>query len=164
MKVLFGYGVIILVVGYMLSILFHERNCMDTIEYEERKLHQIRKDINTIHRCITGLATAGESVACWQKEDRVVYHKERRKVDSLLFKLQRTRLEQTGLVQIDTLRQLLLEKEKQLMQIAELYTRKDEADSLIMHHLSVVDHQLSIPTTVIRRKKGIAGLLGQMIY
>ena len=67
MKVLFGYGVIILVVGYMLSILFHERNCMDTIEYEERKLHQIRKDINTIHRCITGLATAGESVACWQK-------------------------------------------------------------------------------------------------
>ena len=47
------------------------------------------------------------------------------------------------------------------MQIAELYTRKDEADSLIMHHLSVVDHQLSIPTTVIRRKKGIAGLLGR---
>lgn len=41
-KLLFGYGVIILVVGYMLSVLFHERNRMDTIEYEERKLHQIR--------------------------------------------------------------------------------------------------------------------------
>lgn len=145
----------------MLSVLFHERNRMDTIEYEERKLHQIRKDINTIHRYITGLATAGESVACWQEEDRVVYHKERRKVDSLLSKLQRTRLEQTGLVQIDTLRQLLLEKEKQLMQIAELYMRKDEADSLIMHHLSVVGHQLSTPKTVVRRKKGIAGLLGR---
>lgn len=161
LKVLFGYGIIVLIIIYMLSVLFHERNRMDTIEYEERKLHQIRKDINTIHRYITGLATAGESVACWQEEDRVVYHKERRKVDSLLSKLQRTRLEQTGLVQIDTLRQLLLEKEKQLMQIAELYMRKDEADSLIMHHLSVVGHQLSTPKTVVRRKKGIAGLLGR---
>lgn len=158
-KMFFGYGVIILVISYMVFVLLHERNHMDTIEQEERNLHQIRKEINTIHRYITGLATTGESVAYWQEEDGVAYRKKRQEVDSLLIEQQRMHLEQMWEVQIDTLRQLLLEKEKQLMQIAELYMRKDEADSLIMHHLSVVGHQLSIPKTVIRRKKGIAGLL-----
>lgn len=76
-KMFFGYGVIILVISYMVFVLLHERNHMDTIEQEERNLHQIRKEINTIHRYITGLATTGESVAYWQEEDGVAYRKKR---------------------------------------------------------------------------------------
>lgn len=160
-KIFFGYGVIILVIGYMFFVLFHERNRMNTIEQKEQELHHVRKEINTIHRYITGLATSAESVACWQEEDCVAYHEKREEVDHLLLKLTETRLEQTELVQIDTLRNLLREKENQLMQIAELYIRKDRVDSLIMRRLSVIAYQVINPRTVTRRKKGIAGLLGK---
>lgn len=159
-KILFGYGVITLVIGYMVFILVQEHRRMESLEREERELHQVRKEISTIHRFITRLAMAGEYVANWCGEDSTVYRRKREKVDSLLLEVREAHLEQVRPAQIDTLRQLLREKENQLMRIAGLYARRKTADSLLLYHLPEVVRQSVRPQTVTRRKKGLAGAFG----
>lgn len=61
-KILLGYLLLVAVISSMTAILLHERKRMHEIEAETTEIRKIRKDINTVHRRITELATHGESV------------------------------------------------------------------------------------------------------
>ena len=83
-KVLLGYIIVLTLVGCMSFILFYERSQVHNIENEYSEIVRIRHHIHTAHQDITELATLGESVMIWEREDYREYHNRRLLVDSLL--------------------------------------------------------------------------------
>ncbi|MBO8479147.1 MAG: response regulator [Bacteroidetes bacterium] len=149
------------VIGSMTAILLFDRARIREIEEESAEIRSVRRDINTVHRRITELATLGESVMAWDTTEYHLYHEKRMSVDTLLADLKQNC---TGFVlpeQVDTLRMLLSDKEHHLYRIMKAFHRQEIADSLIAEQLPKVTSQATRTRTEIRRKKGIAGWFGK---
>ena len=160
-KILFGYVILMAVIGSMTAILLFDRARIREIEEESAEIRSVRRDINTVHRRITELATLGESVMAWDTTEYHLYHEKRMSVDTLLADLKQNC---TGFVlpeQVDTLRMLLSDKEHHLYRIMKAFHRQEIADSLIAEQLPKVTLQATRTRTVIRKKKGIAGWFGK---
>ena len=152
-KILFGYMMLMAVIISMAAILFHEHARLRKIEADTYEIRQARRDISEIHRNITVLASLGESVIAWEDEDYHAYQTRRLRVDSLLQMLQTNHSYIFGLSQIDTLQQLLADKETHLHQIMQVFHRQDKADSLLVNHLPEAARQATQTRTVVQRKK-----------
>jgi len=156
-RILLGYIILIAVIGTMAAIMFHERNRVQNIESEITEIQEANRTINTAHRHITVLATLGESAITWDEEDYRKYQVRRLRIDSLLQILQRDYEEFVPTRQIDTLRLLLINKEKHLHQAMQLF---QQHDSLLSEQLPALARQTRSFRTVTRKKKGLAGLFG----
>ena len=98
----------------------------------------------------------------WQEQaDYESYHEDRLDVDILLQDLQRSHGDFVLSDQIDTLRNLLEDKETHLLHIMEAYHRQEIADSLLLHRLPVETERVTSPRTITQKKKGIAGFFGK---
>ena len=159
MKIFIGYFLLMVIIGSMVAIILHERNRVQKIEVESISIFQTQHNINTAHRYVTALVTYGESVLVWDNEDTLAYRKRRVQTDSMLQAL-RVQCEEFILpIQIDSLRTLLAAKEAHLFQIMEASRKQRQTDSLLFNQkLIVITHTAT--KTVIRKKKGIAGLFG----
>lgn len=122
-KILFGYIILIVVIGSMAATMFHERNRVHRIEEEITEIRGVNQTINAAHRHITVLATLGESAITWDDEDYQKYQLRRQKVDSLLQILQREYGEFISFNQIDTFRILLANKEEYLFHTMKIHQR-----------------------------------------
>lgn len=156
-RILLGYIILIAVIGGMAAIMFHERNRVDKIEEEMIEIREANQTINAAHRHITVLATLGESAITWDEEDYKRYRLRRQKVDSLLLSLQGNYKEFTPSEPIDTLRFLLVNKEKHLFNTMQAFQRQD---SLLQEQEPAIVEQAKGVHSVTRRKKGIAGFFG----
>lgn len=159
-KIFFGYTMLMAVIISMAAILLHERHRIKEIETEMTEIRRIRREIHTVHRHITELATRGESVIAWEDADYEEYHAHRLKTDSLLQAMKPLCKEYVRPQQIDTLCILLKEKEAHLLHIMEAFERQDEADSLLVNHLPEVAERATRVRTVRQKKKGVAGFFG----
>lgn len=101
-KILFGYIILMIVIGCMAAILIYERRRMREIKAETANINLVRRGINTAHRRITGLATLGEGVVNWNKADYLYYRNRRLQADSILNSLKRHCREYVRPEQIDT--------------------------------------------------------------
>ena len=137
-RILFGYIILMAVIGSMAAILVHERGRMREIELESVEIRKIRQDISTAHLYITGLAISGESVIDWHRTDCSHYRIQRLCTDSLLQALKFHCAAYVHPVQIDTLRSLLASKEEHLRHIMSVFERQEEADSLLVNLLPEV--------------------------
>lgn len=160
-KILFGYILLMIIIGCMAAVLFHERHRIREIEEDANAIRLVRREINNIHRHITDLALSGESVMAWEQADYESYHEDRLNVDALLQNLQRSHGDFVLSEQIDTLRYLLEDKEVHLLNIMEAYRRQEIADSLLLHRLPVETERVTNPRTITQKRKGIAGLFGK---
>lgn len=156
-RILIGYIILIVVIGSMAAIMFHERNRVDKIEEEMIEIREANQTINAAHRHITVLASLGESAITWDEEDYKKYQLRRQKVDSLLLSLQENYKEFTPSEPIDTLRLLLENKEKHLFNSMQAFQRQD---SLLQEQEPVIIEQTKGFRSVTRKKKGIAGFFG----
>lgn len=161
LKILFGYFIILIVIGSVVSIILHEKQQLLVIEADSAGNRNIRHDIHRTYRNITELATLGESVISWEDADYWAYNRKRLSTDSLLQKLRLLCREFIRPEQVDTLRSLLASKEQHLFHIMQIFHKQEKADSLLMHRLPVVARQLAHSREITRKKKGIAGLLGK---
>lgn len=160
-KILFGYVVLIAVISSMAATLLHERDRFREIEGETVKIRSVHLDINKVHRCITGLAIRGESIEAWEEVDYQDYRRYRLLTDSLLQTLKPYCRKYIRPGQIDTLRNLLTEKETHLRHIMQSLNRRDERDSLLATQLPKVARRATRVRTIRQKKKGIAGLFGK---
>ena len=160
-KILFGYVVLVAVIGSMAATLLHERKRLREIEAETVKIRSVRLDINKAHSRITGLAIRGESVVAWEEADYRDYRRHRLLTDSLLQTLKPHCQEYVHPGQIDTLRHLLAEKETHLLRIMQNLDHRDERDSLLATQLPEVAKRATRVRTIRQKKKGIAGLFGK---
>lgn len=160
-KILFGYVILVAVIGSMAAILLHERSRVRGIEAESMEIRRIRRDIHTAHRHITELATQGESVVAWGEADYKEYHANRQRTDSLLQTLKPHCREYVRPNQIDTLRHLLVEKETHLLRIMQNIKYRKEREDMLANRLPEVARRATRVRTVEQKKKGIAGLFGK---
>lgn len=159
-KILLGYLLLVAVISSMTAILLHERKRMHEIEAETTEVRKIRKDINTVHRRITELATHGESVITWNETDFRKYRNRRLSVDSLLQVMKQYVGDFVHTEQIDTLCNLLEEKENHLLHIMETVAIQRKTDSLLVNHLPEVARRATRVRIVTQKKSGIAGFFG----
>lgn len=160
-KILLGYILLIVIIGCMVAVLFHERDRVRKIEEETNAIRQVRLDINSIHNHIVDLAMYGESVIAWEQNDYQSYRRDRLYVDTLLQELRHNHREFIKFEQIDTLCELFKKKEEHLLQIMQAYHLQKEADSLLINRLPVIANQITTPRTIVQKKKGIAGWFGK---
>ncbi|WP_455674413.1 ATP-binding protein [Phocaeicola sp.] len=160
LKILFGYFIILIVIGNVVFIIVQGKQRLYEIETDAADNRNIRYDINTVHRFITELATFGESVINWEDIDYQTYHEKRLCIDSLLQKLRQQCSDFILPEQIDTLRSVLTDKEQHLFHIMQTLHKQEKADSLLMHCLPIVAKQVVNHHEITRKKKGIAGWLG----
>ena len=160
-KILLNYTTLIVIIGFMVAIVLHERKRVAEIEQESITISQTQSNISTTHRHITVLATFGESVMTWTEEDCELYSIRRLKADSLLKILREQCKEFVHPKQVDSLRILLLNKEEHLLRMKEIFRQQKQIDSLlVVNQYSFTASQASGPRTVTRKKKGIAGFFG----
>ena len=155
-KVLFGYILLVAVIGSMAATLLHERSRVFEIETEMRHLDLVQRDVNTAHKYITLLAMRGETALAWEEDDFEDYRSLRLRVDTMLQAMHKGYEEFVSRVQIDTLRHLLASKEEHLRQIMLLFREQDSSDGQLLARLPKEVRS----KTIIRKKKGIAGLFG----
>ena len=153
-KILFGYLILVAIIGSMVAIILREREQMREIEVETLGIWELRQSINTVHRHLAVLASWGESVVVWDEADYQKYRERRLRADSLLRSL-RQHDDFVPAHKIDTLRSMLANKEAHLLHTMRTFRRQD---SMLLKHLPTL-HAESF-RTVTRKKKGIAGLFG----
>ena len=158
-KIFIGYFLLMAIIGSMVAIVLHERNRVQKIEDESITIFQTQHDINTAHRYVTALVTYGESVLVWDNEDILAYRKRHMQTDSMLQVLRVQCEDFIRPTQIDSLRTLLAAKEAHLFQIMEASRKQRQTDSLLFNQKPIVITHTATKT-VIRKKKGIAGLFG----
>lgn len=83
-KVLVGYFILVVLIGFMASILIHERHRISEIDLQNSGVQQAIRDIHNVHRYITRLTMLGESVIDWNRTDCSHYRIQRLCTDSLL--------------------------------------------------------------------------------
>ena len=110
-KIIFGYIILVAVIGSMIAILIYER----------RQLWRMYEDIYTTHRHVTGLALQGEAAAGWSDAERDKYHTHRMRTDSMLGVLGQRYSTIIPGGEIDTLRRFLAEKDTILVAIMETH-------------------------------------------
>lgn len=159
-KIFVGYFLLMAIIGSMVAIVLHERNRVRKIEDESIAIFQTQHHINTVHRYVTMLATYGESVIVWNKEDSLSYRERRMRTDSLLQILSIRCRDIIQPHQIDSLCALLATKEEHLFQLMEAFQQQKKADSLLLNKQPIIALQVSPPRIVTRKKKGIAGFFG----
>lgn len=59
-KVLVGYFILVVLIGFMASILIHERHRISEIDSQNSEVQQAIRDIHNVHRYITRLTMLGE--------------------------------------------------------------------------------------------------------
>lgn len=159
-KVLVGYFILVVLIGFMASILIHERHRISEIDSQNSEVQQAIRDIHNVHRYITRLTMLGESVIDWNRTDCSHYRIQRLCTDSLLQALKFHCAAYVYPAQIDTLRSLLASKEEHLRHIMSVFERQEEADSILVNHLPEVAKRATSLRTVQQKKKGIAGFFG----
>lgn len=159
-KVLVGYFILIVLIGFMASILVRERHLISEIDLQNSEVQQAIRDIHNVHRYITRLTMLGESVIDWNRTDCSHYRIQRLCTDSLLQALKFHCAAYVYPAQIDILRSLLASKEEHLRHIMSVFERQEEADSILVNHLPEVAKRATSLRTVQQKKKGIAGFFG----
>lgn len=160
-KIWIGYFVVLTVIGSMGFTLINERLKMQEVDIDLKKIQNLRNDISTVHQYITGLAFEGETVTGWEDVDFERYRAIRIQVDSLLQKLHNNCMESVQSERIDTLRQLLVDKEEHLLHIMQIFQKQKIVDSLLIFQLPMVAKQATSIREVTKKKKGFAGLFGK---
>lgn len=159
-KVLVGYFILIVLIGFMASIQVRERHRISEIDLQNSEIQQAICDIHNVHRYITRLTMLGESVIDWHRTDYSHYRIQRLCTDSLLQALKFHCAAYVHPAQIGTLRSLLASKEEHLQHIMSVFERQEETDSLLVNYLPEVAKRATRVRTVQQKKKGIAGFFG----
>lgn len=154
-KILSGYLILTAIISGIILVLLHVRNRVFEIESEMKRIYQVQRDVNTIHRQITSLGVQGEFVITWDDSYFAGYHLIRIRVDSMLQTMHKKHESFISEKHTDSLRCLLEKKEKYLYEIMQIFHRKDSQEM----HLTCLP-VAARPRMVTRKKKGIAGLLG----
>lgn len=152
-KVLVGYFILVVLIGFMASILVRERHRISEIDLQNSEVQQAIRDIHNVHRYITRLTMLGESVIDWNRTDCSHYRIQRLCTDSLLQALKFHCAAYVYPAQIDTLRSLLASKEEHLRHIMSVFERQEEADSILVNHLPKWRNVRPVCAPYSRRKR-----------
>ncbi len=111
-----GYILISILIGCMAYNSLYEWQEIEALELGNKKIDELRKEINNINIQMIKFSLLGETILEWNDKDIEHYHARRMAMDSMLCRFKATYPAE----RIDSVRSLLEDKERQMFQIVRL--------------------------------------------
>lgn len=146
-----GYAVIAILIGALALLYLWEWKEIERLEQETGTINRLRQKVHDSYDLMLDLTLFGETILEWEASDTIIYKGKRMAVDSILCEFKEYYLP----IRIDSVRQLLYEKERQLFSIWELYGRQEELTEQIATQVPIIAHR---STQEPKKKGGFLGL------
>ena len=154
-----GYVAIFLMALLVAYTCRNEQRALALQEEGNRRMNELRQGINRLNMQITGLSLQGETVSGWTGDDAERYHRQRMAADSTLrafrdiFQSERT--------EIDTLRDMLADKEARLEELAGIHSRQRALNRRIADIVPAIARQSADEKPDRAKRKGFLGIFGK---
>ena len=152
-----GYLLIALLVSGIVYTWFSEWRDMERLETMNRQIESFRKEINIIHIQLIKLSLLGESVLEWDDEDLECYHIQRMAMDSMLCRFKTI----YPVERIDSVRQLLEDKEQQMHRIVQMLDEQQALNEKIARQIPVIVQKSVQEQPQKPKRKGFLGIFGK---
>lgn len=132
--IIFGYLLIILLIGGIAYTWSYEWQKVESLEYDNQQINKLQKEINDIHIHLIEFSLAGETILDWDDEDLEHYHLQRMAIDSVLCNFKTT----YSVERVDSVRYLLEDKERQMRQIAQILDEQQAVNRKISNQVPII--------------------------
>ena len=154
-----GYISIFVLALLMVCTYRNEQDRLAVLEEKNSRTNELRRSINRLNVQITGLSLLGETVIEWKEGDAEQYRSQRMAIDSVLCVFREVfPAERAG---IDTLREILANKEIRLEELARIHSRQKSLNRSIADIVPVITRQSSRENFQKPKRKGFLGLFGK---
>lgn len=154
---LFGYLLITLLIGCIAYTWHYEWQKVESLEYDNRQINKLQKEINDIHIHLIEFSLAGETILDWDDEDLEHYHLQRMAIDSVLCNFKTT----YSVERVDSVRYLLEDKERQMRQIAQILDEQQAVNRKIASQAPVIVQKTVQEQPKKPKRKGFLGIFGK---
>ena len=155
--IIFGYLLIILLIGGIAYTWSYEWQKVESLEYDNRQINKLQKEINDIHIHLIEFSLSGETILDWDDEDLDHYHLQRMAIDSMLCNFKETYPAE----RIDSVRYLLEDKERQMRQIAQILDEQQAVNRKITSQVPIIVQKSVQDQPKKPKRKGFLGIFGK---
>ncbi len=152
-----GYLLISLLIGCITYVWHSEWQDIEKLEYGNRQIDELRKDINNIQIQLIEFSLFGETVLEWKDEDLEHYHTQRMAMDSMLCRFKAIYPAE----RIDSVRHLLEDKERQMCQIVQVLEQQRAINDKITSQVPVIVQKSVQEQPKKSKRKGFLGIFGK---
>jgi len=136
---------------------YSEWNEVESLEANNQRIDELRKEVNRIHIRLIELSLSGETVLDWDEADLANYHAQRIALDSTLCLFNKIH----SIERVDSVRSLLEDKERQMFQIVRLMDEQKSINKKIANQASVVVQKIVQEQPKKLKRKGFLGIFGK---
>lgn len=155
--IILGYLLIILLIGGISYIWSYEWQKVESLEYDNRQIDKLQKEINDVHIHLIEFSLLGETVLKWDDKDLEHYHLQRMAIDSMLRNFKITYPAE----RIDSVRNLLEDKERQMRQIVLILDEQQSINKKIDSQVLVIARKSVQEQPKKPKRKGFLGIFGK---
>ncbi|CUQ23406.1 Aerobic respiration control sensor protein ArcB [Parabacteroides distasonis] len=152
-----GYLLISLLIGCITYVWHSEWQDIEKLEYDNRQIDELRKDINNIQIQLIEFSLFGETVLEWNNDDLKHYHTRRMAMDSMLCRFKASYPAE----RIDSVRHLLEDKERQMRQIVQILEHQQAINDKITSQVPVIAQKSVQEQPKKPKRKGFLGIFGK---
>ena len=152
-----GYILISILIGCMAYNSLYEWQEIEALELGNKKIDELRKEINNINIQMIKFSLLGETILEWNDKDIEHYHARRMAMDSMLCLFKSSYRSE----RIDSVCRLLAEKENLLNKIMLVLNEQEEIKDKIARRVPVIARKSSQEEPPKRKRTGFLGLSGK---
>ena len=152
-----GYLLMALLVIGIMYIWYKEWCELEKLEVQNRHIDTFRQESHEIFVLLIELSLSGESVLEWDDKDLEHYHTQRMAIDSMLCRFKAIYPEE----RIDSVRQLLEDKEQQMRQIVQVLDEQQVLNEKIARQVPVIVQKSVQEQPQKPKRKGFLGIFGK---
>ena len=149
-----GYILISILIGCMAYNSLYEWQEIEALELGNKKIDELRKEINNINIQMIKFSLLGETILEWNDKDIEHYHARRMAMDSMLCLFKSSYRSE----RIDSVCRLLAEKENLLNKIMLVLNEQEEIKDKIARRVPVIARKSSQEEPPKRKRTGFLGL------
>lgn len=152
-----GYLLISLLICCITYVWHSEWQDIEKLEYDNRQIDELRKDINNIQIQLIEFSLFGETVLEWNNDDLKHYHTRRMAMDSMLCRFKATYPAE----RIDSVRYLLEDKERQMRKIVQVFEQQQVLNEKMERQVPVIVQKSVQEQPKKPKRKGFLGIFGK---
>ncbi|MCS2205205.1 hybrid sensor histidine kinase/response regulator [Bacteroides thetaiotaomicron] len=152
-----GYILISILIGCMAYNSLYEWQEIEALELGNKKIDELRKEINNINIQMIKFSLLGETILEWNDKDIEHYHARRMAMDSMLCRFKATYPAE----RIDSVRHLLEDKERQMRQIVQVFEQQQTINDKITRQVPVIVQKSVQEQPKKPKRKGFLGIFGK---
>ena len=130
---------------------------VENLESNNRQIDEFRKEINDIHILLIEFSLLGETILEWDNDDLEHYHARCMAIDSMLCRFKVTYPAE----RIDSVRNLLDDKERQMRQIVQVLEQQQAIKERIARQVPEIAYKSTQEQPKKPKRKGFLGIFGK---